>query len=148
MTIICYRDGVMAADTASFISRHEARIPGNTTKIYRLSDGSLFGGAGKSLDIQKVRDWIENGRHGPLPSDVDATCLWVWGNGRPFIIDGNYIEEFDGPFFAIGSGGSAALGAMWADKSAEEAVRIAMLVDPYCGGKIGILRLEDGKHHA
>jgi ATP-dependent protease HslVU (ClpYQ) peptidase subunit len=140
MTIIVYRDGVMAADTASFVCGGDVRIPGATKKIHRLADGGIFGGAGKSFALQTVREWLNGDRKGTIPAGNDATAVWVRPDDSVAVIDGDYVEEFKGPFFAVGSGAAAALGAMYAGATATEAVRIAGMVDPFCGGEITVLR--------
>ena len=143
MTTITYRDGVLCADTASFICGGDARIPGATKKIHRLADGGIFGGAGKSFALQKVREWLNGDRKGTIPAGNEATAIWVRPDGSVAMIDGDYIEEFIGPFFAVGSGASAALGAMYAGATAEEAVRIAAKVDPYTGSDIRVERVKE-----
>lgn len=60
----------------------------------------------------------------------------------------HYDEDLSGgkvnrEWFAIGSGSFAALGALYAGKTPEEAVEIATKIDPYSGLPIQILKLDD-----
>jgi hypothetical protein len=54
---------------------------------------------------------------------------------------GGRFDMTGAKFWAIGSGTSAALGALHAGASAEAAVRIAILVDNETGGEVNSLRV-------
>lgn len=140
MTIITYRDGIMAADRMTFLYG-TTRSPGLVTKIDRLRDGSLFSGAGKRAERANMRNWLEN-PEGERPDTDDTTCILVRPDGTITVFDGNDdLELGDVPFYAIGTGGAAALGAMYAGASAEDAVRIACKIAPFCGEPIQVERL-------
>lgn len=138
MTVIAYRDGIMAADTATFLYG-TTRSPGAVKKILRLRDGSLFSGAGKRAERRALANWIENGMEGERPSTPDTTCILVRPDRTVAVFDGDDDVEFGSvEFYAIGSGGTAALGAMYAGATAERAAKIATLIDPFCGGDIQV----------
>ncbi len=59
MTVIVYRDGVMAADTGCFSG--SVIVGTDEEKIIRLKDGSLLACAGSKDDIWQFRDWAEIG---------------------------------------------------------------------------------------
>jgi ATP-dependent protease HslVU (ClpYQ) peptidase subunit len=138
MTTVAYRDGVMAADTASYIANLQVRAPGTVSKVYRLRDGSLFSGAGSSPKIAKLMRYIEaEGLHGADPPRDDVWAILVTPDRRIWSIqEGDVHEVLEAGFYATGSGAEAALGAMHHGATAEEAVRIAMLVDPYTSGEV------------
>jgi ATP-dependent HslUV protease subunit HslV len=133
MTTVAYRDGIMVSDTQCTGSSYgKTRV----RKIIRLSDGSLFAGAGDYLAILALREWAEAGFEGKRPAKTgdsqcllvrpDRTVLHMGGNGKPYEI----LDEFS----AIGSGCDYALGAMAAGKSAQEAVEIAAAYDSMTSG--------------
>lgn len=142
MTTIAYRDGVLAADTATWINDGNVRCPGRTGKLRRLSDGSLYSGAGASAQIEEFGNWLESGCKGDKPKADDISVLHIRLDGTIVLYAGE-LERVAGeaPFYAVGSGASAALGAMMAGASAAEAVRIAMEVDPYTAGEVDVLHL-------
>lgn len=148
MTCIAYKDGVMAADskctdyTGMFITKSQ--------KLFRLPNKSVLGTAGDA-DVRLLFEVLGKASLKRLPSKADLaitkTCfsgLWAWPNGTLYAIDieprefsGNH--EWDGQLYEIvercasaGSGGSYAMGAMLAGKSAVEAVSISCKLDSFC----------------
>lgn len=143
MTTIAWRDGIMAADTATYIHGGDCRMPGETGKMWRLADGRVMGHAGSRRDAHGLMRWLEDPKGDP-PNTGDVAAIVVGrGGGRSMLVfDGSSEREVEAPFYALGSGAQAALGAMYAGASAEDAVRIAMLVDPYTGGDVRVERVE------
>lgn len=132
MTIICVRDGWIAADSSVWLGEMTF---GSKEKIKRLGDGSLIAVAGLTTDCARIEEWagghlrqIEWGDfvepHGK--GDDAPTALWLrhdglWRigeDGRPDLV----AQEFD----AEGSHCSFALGCMAMGASAEEAVRMVI----------------------
>jgi len=143
MTTIAYRDGILAADTATYIHEGNLRMPDQTTKIFRLSDGSLIAGGGVKRQIVDFAKWFET-KEGDKPEIADATIIRVSPNGVITIYDGKTDERdiTDCPFYAIGSGAMAALAAMYMGARAEQAVEIAMKLDPWTGGEVVCERID------
>lgn len=148
MTIICYRDGVIAADTL-VSDANDQKYVGQTSKIKRTIDGRLVGAAGDLLDVQRFLRWTDDS--GPycileevpdFVAAVDAievvssTELYVWYGGER-------VDVSRSPFLATGDGSLAGLGAMAAGSSATEAVAIACRYVPSCGGPVEELRIDD-----
>jgi hypothetical protein len=72
----------------------------------------------------------------------DFTCL-VWFKHGLYEYDAYCVgEQVTEPFYAIGSGAKAALGALHKGAHALEAVQIAALVDPYTSGPFHVETLE------
>lgn len=142
MTTIAYRNGILAADTATFIHEGNTRVPeGSGRKIVRLSDGSCVAGSGIKREISEFARWCETGNNPEKRPSFDlSTVIRVWPDGRGEVYDGKYDErDISGcEFYAIGSGSAAALGAMYAGASASEAVQIAMKIDPWTDGEVQI----------
>jgi hypothetical protein len=130
MTVIAYRDGVLASDSRCA----DGSDNGEVRKIWRLKNGYLFGGAGDAGFCAAVRHWLE--RHARTIGKASADHPKVYGDcppsfigllirpdGQSFILD-HYlapIETLGGPQ-AVGSGASHALTLMATGMSAEQAV--------------------------
>lgn len=134
MTVIAYRDGILAADRQGSFG---SRLVVNCKLILRRR--GAFGFAGVHDWQQLFIDWYEKGCHGLAPSmDPD---LWVDALvvPKPFTncvqMFGRYgeIPGITTPFNACGSGGDVALGAMLHGASAIEAVGYATEVQADCG---------------
>ena len=150
MTIICYRDGIMAADSFSFVG--EVRWCGTFPKIARGQFNGVRGVAGASGAAAiggAFLEWfgsvaakvpfdakIKNeGDFSGIAALVDGT-VWRWDSHlMPY-------REFS-PFYVDGSGGDVALGAMAFGASAEEAVRVCCEFHAFCGGDVTVLRLHE-----
>lgn len=60
MTVIAYRDGVMASDSRAY--GYDRSPVGAKRKVYRLDDGTLLGVSSANIGVPRVvRDWIAGG---------------------------------------------------------------------------------------
>lgn len=146
MTIVAYRDGVLASDSRVTVESTDAgtRCFNSVQKLFR-KDSSIIATVGESSPGIVFVRWYGSARRRPkvlLDPELDWTCLvldkeglWEWDSS----MEPELVAE---PFYAIGAGTKAALGAMHMGASAEEAVRITCLIDPFCGGPIQVMRLE------
>lgn len=151
MTTIAYRDGVMAADGK--ITANEVRYA-SMSKIERLPDGSLVGGCGCIVAVQKIFEAL---RHAAslgteLTHSLFAECkggfaLYVRKSDRAvFYIGGGKrggYTKLDGKFFAEGSGYAVALAAMKAGATAKKAIEIACELDNNSGPPIQVEHLNE-----
>jgi hypothetical protein len=78
------------------------------------------------MDIDEERDF--------LAIELNAEGIWLYTN----TCEPDLLHE---KFYAIGSGSMAAMGALYAGKSAVDAIKIASLCDEHTGGKIRELLL-------
>jgi hypothetical protein len=152
VTAIAYRNGVMAADTETMSGE---TLGGNTRKIERSPAGTIGAAAGEAGMAYQFRRWLRDGRidkwiEGGFPEALPTAAerdrfgaIIVTAVGRVICVDyrGNAVE-FDAPFYTEGSAGVLLVGAMAAGASAEEAVRIAIRHDAWCGGDVQVERLE------
>lgn len=143
MTIICYRDGVMACDSAFWAGG--STIVGHGQKIFRLPQGGLIGCSGDSGMFEWFPEWINRGA--PLteretPSDSgfgavlvkpDGTIVWYNARCLPMTIRAD--------FYACGAAETFATGALAAGATAEEAVRLAIKYTDGAGGEVHVERL-------
>jgi ATP-dependent HslUV protease subunit HslV len=144
MTIIAYRDGIIAADTLACAGNSKT---GYSCKLARSPHGALCGMAGPAAYSQRFRKWFEAGRDGDHPElsaerDCESSLIIVETDGKVFHFfakDPPY--EINAPYIAIGSGCVEARGAMAAGASAIEAVKAAIAHDCHCGGDIMWLSL-------
>lgn len=143
MTIIVYKDGVLAADSGGFCGN--VMIAEDQEKIYRLPDGSLAGAAGHTPDVQAFRKWAEGGFRpedkpdpfedfGALVVEPDGTVarynvrLERWVAGTPWHVEG-CAEEF-------------AFGLLAAGLSATEVVEKAIKHHIFCGGAVRSIQFD------
>ena len=150
MTTIAVRDGVMACDSMVTVSSKH----GGTRAFYHWApkvvrvENELIGGAGDSDGMALWVDWYIEGQYlndelWQLFSEHDFDIVVLHEDGALESSDqGGVIERIHEPFYAIGSGSKAALGAMHRDATAEEAINIAKLIDPNTGGETHIFRFE------
>lgn len=147
MTVIVYRDGVMAADRQSTISGVRAC---EVTKIARReSDGALIGIAGNAGLASALMRWFLAGETETKPAmhmnaDEHKTALALIvrpdGAVEEHGVDGWAIVE--GPFFAYGAGLESAIAAMHMGADARRAVEIVNIVLTSCGMGIDVVRLD------
>jgi ATP-dependent protease HslVU (ClpYQ) peptidase subunit len=138
MTSIAYRDGVMAGD--SRVTAGDLVLPDTCRKVHRLRNGALFGAAGNSEAIERLRRAIV--RRTQIPKLEEVSALRVDPDGSLWSYEGSIWSKVDAPFAALGSGTTACLAAMYANATAREAVAIACKLDPSSGGRIHVVKLK------
>lgn len=138
MTTICYRDGTLAAD--SLIS-YQTITCGNRSKI--VNAGShLIALAGPIWLRFPLEEWVSGGcvfKNVPavlLENECDFSCLIVDRSGIAYEFTRGYLVPVHSSYYAIGSGGLLALGAMAHGASAVEAVEAAGKHDKNTGGTV------------
>lgn len=146
MTVLVYRDGVLAADRQSTI--HGVRACEVTKVARRESDGALIGMAGNAGLAAGFMRWFLSGEPEPRPplhlsADEHKTALAIIVRPNGVVeehgVDGWAIVE--GPFFAYGAGIEAAIAAMHMGADARRAVEIANIVLTGCGMGIDAVHL-------
>jgi ATP-dependent protease HslVU (ClpYQ) peptidase subunit len=151
MTVIAYRDGVMAGDS---LWTDDDLVLARQSKICRLKSGALYGGAGGLNDralvevLQTVESWDSLPDIGDMSAADELSALVVFPDGSIAMArvtgEGGTIIGVRGmPFVAIGSGRALALGAMGFGASAVEAAGVACRFDPNCGGPVVWLNLSN-----
>lgn len=142
MTVLAYKDGVLAADRRS--SFGNAIV--TTSKIRRGASGMIAGACGHSMKCRAALAWLldEGADPSKWPGSSDVQILAITLDGRIWIYDdgGHPIEVFD-EFAALGSGIGEANVAMACGKSAVEAVLLAAQFNSTCGNGADYLYLSD-----
>ena len=142
MTIIVYRDGVMAADTGG-------ESQGATTrwmrKLARDKQGTLYGVAGMAECAHRFLNWVDDGSEGvpPLPeakgNDDNTFLIMRCIAGRLPEIVAARGTEFCLPsarYVVLGACREVALGALWMGATAEQAVQVCIEHSLYAHGDV------------
>ncbi len=156
MTIVAYRDGIMAGDRCW---SSEGLLVSSATKVRRLN-GKLYGGAGDSDDRALVELLLPVQLPAELPTraqlvalNISVSALLVFSfeahicmRPRIFVVDAGKpdetgIYEVQMPFIAVGSGREVAMGAMAAGADAKRAAEIACELVTSCRPPVDTLGL-------
>lgn len=143
MTVIAFRDGVMAADSAVSLSGYHMSY-GSVDKIVSVN-GWLAGAAGGLSHAQQFFRWIGGSKRQPDWSKIQA--IVVRPDGRIFEFDCFPDPiKIQSPYgVAIGSGMNTAIAAMMAGADAITAVQITAALDHECGGPVKSLSVNAAK---
>lgn len=150
MTTVCFKDGIMSADTRAYSG--DKHPIGNKNKLYRLANGTLVGCSSSAVgEPARFARWLSM-----FGDDLDCAtvesdephgvqALVVQPDGSVFYWqDGtSFTGPLEADFYAIGSGEQYAYGAMMMGASAQEAVEVAIAVDQWTGGTATIMRLKE-----
>lgn len=144
MTTIAYRGGYLAGDQRTTDSG--SIMPGRYTKVRRNSKGWIYGCAGQSGPIIEFDTFMQEFKPDKFPNKKtprgDYRAIVVDPTGQVYDVDKGIAEALPPvPFYAIGSGTDAALGAMYHGASAYEAVKCAIEVDNLSGGDVDCIPL-------
>jgi ATP-dependent protease HslVU (ClpYQ) peptidase subunit len=150
MTVVAYKDGVLACDSASTA---ENIVVDLQTKIRRLNGGCLYGVSGDCDDRKLVELLHGVTRAEDIPSQEilqelhsELNVILVLPSGEVWIV---CAGEKDGGAYpitadavAVGSGDVVALAAMKAGASAERACEIACEMHAHCRAPVHTLKLK------
>lgn len=139
MTIVAYREGLLASDT--LITANETSWAYGK-KIIK-ANGILAGGCGDMSFVQEFLHWASYKNRDELEPPKSSS------SNQGIIISPKNILYYVGKkpiplktsYLAIGSGFEIALGAFWMGASAAKAVKAAMVHNIHCGGEIYCLEL-------
>ena len=141
MTIIAYRDGVLASD--SLIVECDTAWA-HTKKIIKTSEGYLAGACGDLSFLREFLDWVqlEDRYQYKAPKFSDANqALIVQSKQIVHFYCGKNPTLLSVKYIAIGNGCDIALGAFWKGANAHQAVEAAIAHNVNCGGNIDTLEL-------
>lgn len=138
MTTIATDGRSMAADGQESVSGTISHMA--SVKVYRLTDGRLFGACGSAHEAEQVRGWL-NGEQEKPDVSKDFGAILLTSEGVEACSSALLFRETF-QLMAMGSGMDFAIGAMEHGASPAEAVAIAVIRDPHTGGKITTLKLE------
>lgn len=134
MTTIAWDGEILAAD-----SQAQTTFKSRIRKLYRLTDGSIFGAAGLVQEALAVVAWLQGDEK---PTDLqNFEGLIITAAGASVLGMRLMREPVLEPFYAVGSGAHYALTAMACGKNAVQAVRVAIRFDPESGGRVQTMKL-------
>lgn len=132
MTTIAIKNGIMAADSRMTVDGRMSKC----IKIFRRH-GDILGVAGDDAPALLFLDWYMSGKPRPnqlIEGNADFHVLVLDKKRRIWLYDKWCRgEQITAPFYAIGTGADAAMGAMHSGVSARRAVAIACKVDVNSG---------------
>lgn len=143
MSVVVYRDGLLAADTRAYGGPYQTS-PGRKTKIYSLDDGARIGITSAVIGMpERFVAWL---KAGAIPKEFgepapDLRAMLIKPDGKLFLADDglHFSGPIDSEYYAIGSGAAYAMGAMAMGASADEAVKVACKFDLHCGEPVVVL---------
>lgn len=139
MTIVIYRDGVMAADSQVGL---DGTAVGTYKKVIKTKDGWLAGASGEISAMEEFFNWVRDGRQKDNPPIPGMSGMMVSPKGEVFQVDENLIPyKMESEFYICGSGYAVAIGALAMGASPEKAVEITIKYSYSCGGPIEVVTL-------
>lgn len=144
MTTIVGTVDRLVSDSKIIMEKKNADTQYEGPKLYRKGD-AIIGTAGSHALGESFVKWYGSKRKKPngFGKEADFEALVITKNGLyhydEYLSGGRVLQSW----FAIGSGSHAALGALHAGASPEEAVAIACKVDTMSGEPIQIMRLNE-----
>ena len=161
MTIIVYRDGVMASDSRI---TDNGIVRGSVSKIFRAPYGLIAGASGEHGAAKRFERWLCDQRFdGGFPAPIASSCGSEFdpktepGCFSAIVVHpstgghaaSTWLVDHRGTFFPIeadficeGSGREIAMGACAMGAGPVEAVLIAIQYDTGCGGEVQVLNLK------
>lgn len=133
MTIVVYRDGVIASDSASW---SEDTCCGSIKKCGRSEKGLLWGVTGQALVVQDVAKWADDPMSEPPTYDDQNEVIVVWPDGTVKHLEKGRWTDLLAPYHVAGSGMDIAMGALMMGATAVQAVAAAIEHNAYCAGEI------------
>ena len=133
MTTCCYDGNILAADTrqvGSYIDNHQAQ------KIHKIASTYIAIAGDVQQALVFIRWYKNQTEPRPDPNHMKDFEALVIKKGIPYYAaDLCELVEIGSPC-AIGSGCDYAMAAMLGGADAKQAVRIAMKLDPWTGGRV------------
>lgn len=137
MTTIVYSNRIMVGDGRETFSGDDEStmiVRDDCVKVFKLKDGSLFGGARGSEDIERLHRALLTGKKPPKLDDINA--MRVDPKGRIWSYEGRIWQAITLPFYAVGTGAIFAFPLLKAGLEPRKVVEIVLTCDPYSGGLI------------
>lgn len=107
-----------------------------------LPDGRLYGGSGDYSEVRAVLDWLSCG--GAKPESLKQfSALLIAQDGQAYRLEERLVPLPMAAPHACGSGRDFAIAAMALGQTARQAVELAMQFDPWTGGEIMTLTLDN-----
>jgi hypothetical protein len=143
MTVIAFKDGVMAADTMLSDGNAQNRVQ----KLFRLPDGGVAGGCGQwNRSYAGLKFLAEGGDPDSkdAPSIKDALLLIARPDGSLWLVEDEFPPyPLMDKYAAVGCGSDSAMMAMTLGLSAVEAVAKVTKQDVLCGDPVQSMEVQE-----
>lgn len=149
MTTIAANHEVMASDSKiTMETKTDSRNYTASKLVVKMGD--IIGTAGTVDLCDKFVAWYGTKKKKPVfPKEADFEGLVLTKDGTLVHFDETLSRNvLRDPFFAIGSGGHAALAALHLRCDPVRAVEIACLVDPFSGPPVQVIRMSESDQQA
>lgn len=143
MTTIAFAKKVLASD--SRLTEKNFVWTDKCKKIWRLSDGSLFGSSGDNEAGLLLLDALKKNRKPNIPQDREMKAIHVRPDGKIYLFEGYIWDRWPEDYAAIGSGMKYALAALRIGADAVTAVKAGIAMDVHSGGRVQVVRLRPKK---
>ena len=144
MTTVAWRDGIMAADTQSIKGDMKAI---GCIKLFKTTNTRgktvLLGISGDYLEAMLYVEQYGGCFEEPPQKVTGDVDILIW-DGKRLWEDSSLQHPVLVPkckYYAVGSGASVAMGAMFMGASAKEAVSAAIAIDAMSGGRVVTMSL-------
>lgn len=143
MSVVVFRDGVMASDSGQWMGSIRS---GTMRKVAKSASGFLYGACGYAPAIYNFFAWVDGGERGDAPKPVlmngedSFYAMWFRADTGLWMMDGVGGFPLTAPYFALGPSKGVALGALWAGASAVEAVRATIEHSDDAFGAVQVVR--------
>jgi hypothetical protein len=145
VTIVCVKDGVMAADGSVFDG--SVLVETSMAKIVRSNDGAVAAACGVSGLTRRFRRlflWSNPGTRAEEWPAADKEsgfeAIWIELDGGVWRMGWDGQPHAAPAISAAGGAWELALGAMYAGASAEEAVKICINRHAHAAGEVQVMR--------
>ena len=141
MTTVAFRDGVMACDSkvsGDFLSKIQDKVVKGRGVLVGYCGDLIAAWSGAMYLAGEVQDR-------PITTREDDVMFLIYRDGELYLADAEFREVPLKPmkYYAIGSGGQAAMVAMHMGATAGEAIKMAIRVDDGSGGPVKEYRLNE-----
>jgi ATP-dependent HslUV protease subunit HslV len=138
MTVIVYRDGILASDSLVTVSTTKV---GYSSKIGKFESGHLWGYSGPLGFQERVLEYLRGETTRLDLPERDSGCfdsLIISPDGEVKVLDTPHGVAYaiSAPYIAIGSGSQYAYGALFNGARAPDAVKAAIEFDAFSGGEV------------
>ena len=136
MTTIAYKQGIVACDKQA---TDGCTVTGGSFKMVK-GEASTYVITGTLTRGVRFTNWLEGGQEGKAPKLKD-TIVFEMDNttGKAQVWEDKVPLPIEDTYWAHGSGGEVALGAMYMGASVEEAIRAATKHDTYTGKGVQVV---------
>lgn len=145
MTTVACKNGVMAADSISVWGGRRCHDEIKVDYVETVNGKRyLIGTAGNTVAGNEFCRWISEGQKGAFERKGQFDALILDEEGKLYLTCGKHPDVWElvrDPFWAIGTGGPYAMGAMQVGATAEAAVAAAIHWDVDSGGSVLAKRL-------